>query len=183
MPHRRHGSSMQITTTALSRTRDPLLRRCRTSVRCSLLPGEIAHKRLIAGHVIQTCWCRLWVSQGESGCRWVMSRTTQVSNVPPGLWHPGWPGVVVLLASCSVELRLGRSVRSAAGFRGDRIAWRGRTARPLMQTPGTGAGVNPPAWPSRSRNVTETASLTSPNGGGSERWLRWRRPEPPQTAW
>ena len=43
-------------------TSDPLLRRCRTVVRCSLLPAEIARKRLIAGHGIQSCWCRLWVS-------------------------------------------------------------------------------------------------------------------------
>jgi hypothetical protein len=49
---------------------DPLLRRCRTVVRCSLLPGEIARTCLIAGHVIQPCWRRLWVSQPASGCRW-----------------------------------------------------------------------------------------------------------------
>jgi hypothetical protein len=53
------------------RTRDPLLRRCRTVVRCSLLPGEIAHKRLIAGHVIQPCWCRLWVSQTAPVVAWL----------------------------------------------------------------------------------------------------------------
>ncbi len=47
---------------------DPLLRRCRTLVRYSLLPGEIVQARLIAGYVIQPCWCRFWVSQIASGC-------------------------------------------------------------------------------------------------------------------
>ena len=41
---------------------DPLLRRCRTVVRCCLPPGKTAPTRLIAGHVIQPCWCRLCVS-------------------------------------------------------------------------------------------------------------------------
>jgi hypothetical protein len=42
--------------------REPLLRRCRPLVRCCLPPGQIAQTRLMAGHVIQPCWCRLWVS-------------------------------------------------------------------------------------------------------------------------
>ena len=71
--------------------RDPLLRRCRTVVRCSLPPGEIARTRLIAGHVIQPCWCRLWMSQTGFGCRWVMSTTTRVSAAPGGLPTAGWP--------------------------------------------------------------------------------------------
>jgi hypothetical protein len=74
------------------RARDPLFRRCRTVVRCSLLPGEIARKRLIAGHGIQPCWCRFWVSQTAPGCRWVMSRTTQVYGVSSVLRHAIWPG-------------------------------------------------------------------------------------------
>jgi transposase len=42
-------------------------RRCRTTVRCSRLPGEIARRRLIAGHVVQPRWRRLWVSRTASG--------------------------------------------------------------------------------------------------------------------
>ena len=65
------------------RTRDPLLRRCRTVVRCSRLPGEIARARLIAGHGVRTCWCRLWVSQSSLGS----------SNLPALsllLWNSAW---------------------------------------------------------------------------------------------
>src|SRR5215813_9197416 len=62
-------------------TWEPLFRRCRALVRCSLLPGEIAHARLIAGHVIQPCWCRLWVSQTACDCHWVMSTTAHVAAV------------------------------------------------------------------------------------------------------
>jgi hypothetical protein len=48
------------------RTRDPLLRRCRTVVRCGRLPAEIVCTRLIGGHGIQPRWCRSWVSPHSS---------------------------------------------------------------------------------------------------------------------
>jgi len=41
---------------------DPLLRRCRTSVRDGRSPAEIAHMRPAAGHGIRARWCRSWVS-------------------------------------------------------------------------------------------------------------------------
>src|SRR5690242_14701405 len=44
------------------RTRDPLLRRCRTSVRGGRPPGEITAMGLTAGHGVRPRWCRLRVS-------------------------------------------------------------------------------------------------------------------------
>jgi hypothetical protein len=48
---------------------DPLLRRCRTVVRCGRLPAEIAPSCLTASHGIQPCWCRFWVSEAAVQCR------------------------------------------------------------------------------------------------------------------
>lgn len=99
---------------------DPLFRRCRTVVRCSFLPGEIARTRLIAGHVIRLRWRRLWVSRTTSGCRWVMSSTTCVScvlGVPLRLYDLGMePTTVCYQAgfSLSCPVSLSRSV-SATG--------------------------------------------------------------------
>ena len=61
---------------------DSLFRRCRTVVRCSGLPAQIAPARLIEGHGVQTWWCRLWVSRSGPGS----------SNLPaPSLfWNSPW---------------------------------------------------------------------------------------------
>ena len=91
---------------------DPLLRRCRTVVRYSLLPGEIARRCLIAGHVVQRRWRRLWVSQTAS----VLSLGYEPHDA--GLRRLACSltchlaGAVVLLASLGVELRLWRSAPS-----------------------------------------------------------------------
>jgi hypothetical protein len=46
------------------RTRDPLLRRCRASVRGSRSPGQTACVSPVLGHQVQARWCRMRVSGG-----------------------------------------------------------------------------------------------------------------------
>jgi len=55
-------AKLQVGAPGRIRTRDPLLRRCHTDVRCGLLPAEIACSCLVEGHGVRPRWCRPWVS-------------------------------------------------------------------------------------------------------------------------
>src|SRR5262249_45943215 len=105
------------------------LQRCRTVVRCSLLPGETARTHLIDGHVIQPRWGqlvgvidRVRLSLGYAQCH-ARLRCLGVSHVARLTWPRGSPRLrqivgVSTVPPCLVMSRL--QIRLQAG------RWSGR---------------------------------------------------------